>query len=231
MRGIMQARLTYQYLRSYLKKRPFIVSMSTFPGFGQYGGHFQQMVSSSWESLQQTVPNMFNFQIFGIPFFGTTICGYKNDTSTDLCSRWHQLGVFMPLSMNINARSSIPQEPYSLGTMLKTSSSKSIRLKYALLLYHYYNFYNITKSGGTYITPMCFAFKPTEKVADYFYQMQDQFMFGEAFLVAPVLEKSQSVKRIYFPYGAQFFDYWTGKKIEGNDTWLEIKVKRETIPL
>ena len=151
MRGIMQARLTNQYLKSYLKKRPFIVSMSTFPGFGQYGGHFQQKVHSSWESLQQTVSNMFNFQIFGIPFFGTTICGYLGNSSTDLCSRWHQLGIFTPLSLNINSLSSIPQEPYSQGTILKSSSSKSIRLKYSFLLYHYSHFYNITKLGGTYI--------------------------------------------------------------------------------
>ena len=84
---------------------------------------------------------------------------------------------------------------------------------------------------------MCFVFGKTGQesesgsVSDYFYGMQDQFMFGEALLAAPVIQKSQEVKRVYFPNGAQFYDFWTGKKIDAQDTWIEIEVERETIPL
>lgn len=168
MRGIIQSKLTYEYLRSYLKKRPFIVSMGTFPGFGQYGGHIIHNVESSWEELQSVIPNIFNFQIFGIPFTGSSICGFSHDTSTDLCTRWHQLGAFLPFSLNFNSKTSIPQEPYSLGTLLKTSATTSIRLKYSLLLYHYSNMYNITRDGGMYITPMSFVYpRPSDLSIDY----------------------------------------------------------------
>ena len=195
MRGMISSKLTYQYLQSYLKKRPFVTSHGSFPGSGAYSGHVI-FPDSTWNNLKYSVSAMFNMQLFGIPYFGTAIWGYNGDTSTDLCTRWHQLGAFMPLSLNFNGKTSIPQEPYSLGTLLRMSASSAINLKYELLLYHYYLFWNTTVDGGAYITPLFYTFDEPTDPSIPFYTIQDQFMFGDGLMVAPVLENNQRLKQV-----------------------------------
>ena len=73
VRGIMQAKLTYEYLRGYLRKRPLVISKSTYPGSGRYGGHWLGDDSSSWDDLKNSIPAMMNFHIFGIPFVGSNL--------------------------------------------------------------------------------------------------------------------------------------------------------------
>lgn len=120
------------------KTRPFLVSKSTFPGSGRYAGHWLGDDSSTVPQLKMSVPALLNYHMFGIPFVGSNICGYKGDAIDVLCSNWHKLGVFMPLSRNHNDRSSTAQEPYSMSQKLKSEAKYAIELKYALRLYHYF---------------------------------------------------------------------------------------------
>ena len=48
--------VNYRALKTVLKKRPFIISRSTAPGFGKYAGHWDGDVFSSWDHLRWTVP-------------------------------------------------------------------------------------------------------------------------------------------------------------------------------
>ena len=58
------------------KKRNFVVSDSTFAGAGEYGYHIVQNTDSkSFESLSKTVVDLLNFNLFGMPMVGTTLCG------------------------------------------------------------------------------------------------------------------------------------------------------------
>jgi alpha-D-xyloside xylohydrolase len=48
----------------------------------------------------------------------------------------------------------------------------------------------------------------------------DQFMFGPAFLVAPVTEPGAAERSVYLPPAAGWYDFWTGQKLEGGKTVL-----------
>ena len=41
-----------------------------------------------------------------------------------------------------------------------------------------------------------------------------QYMFGQAFLVAPVTEQGQTQKTLYLPAGADWYNWWTRENIE-----------------
>ena len=230
LRGIIQSKITFEYLSNYIKRRPFLVSRSTYPGHGKYGGHWLGDNTSTWKDLKFTIPAMFNFHLFGIPFVGSNIWGYKGDATSELWVRWHQLGIFMPFSRNHNSKTSISQEPYSLGSQLKQFATEAIKTKYSFLLYHYALLHQANKEGGAYITPMSYHFAPSTNATIDIFSMQEQMMFGEALLAAPILDHYESRKKIYFP-DEDFFNFITGTKVLQKDAEIFIDVDMESVPI
>ena len=230
LRCIIQSKITYEYLSNYIKKRPFLISRSTYPGYGKYGGHWLGENYSTWKDLKFSIPALFNFHMFGIPFVGSNIWGYRGDATSELWVRWHQLGIFMPFSRNHNAKTSISQEPYSLGSQLKTFATKAIRMKYSFILYHYNLLSIANKDGGAYITPMWYYFPPSTNSTIDIFSLQEQMMFGPAMLAAPVLDHYEGRKKIYFP-DEDFYDFITGTKVIEKDAEVFIDVDIESVPI
>jgi alpha-D-xyloside xylohydrolase len=50
----------------------------------------------------------------------------------------------------------------------------------------------------------------------------DEYMFGPAFLVAPVTEYRARARRVYLPAGAAWYDFFTGRRFDGG---LEIEAQ------
>jgi alpha-glucosidase/alpha-D-xyloside xylohydrolase len=57
----------------------------------------------------------------------------------------------------------------------------------------------------------------------------DQYLWGRDLLVAPVVEKNATSRRLYLPRGA-WFDFWTEARTEGGSE-VERAVDLETMPL
>jgi alpha-glucosidase (family GH31 glycosyl hydrolase) len=72
--------------------------------------------------------------------------------------------------------------------------------------------------------PMDFPNDP--KVAD----LRDEYMFGPAFLVAPVTEQGATSREVYLPAGADWYNYWTNERVRGGQT-ITVQAPIDTIPL
>jgi alpha-D-xyloside xylohydrolase len=57
-----------------------------------------------------------------------------------------------------------------------------------------------------------------------------QYMFGPAFLVAPVTEQGQTEKDVYLPAGADWYNYWTNEKLSGGQ-WVKVAAPIDQIPV
>ncbi|MFH4983055.1 hypothetical protein AB6A40_009764 [Gnathostoma spinigerum] len=96
--GTYEARATVPALHRSTGKRGAIISRSTFPTAGQYGGHWLGDNSATWRDLQTSIVGIQEFNMFGLPYVGADICGFRLNTTEELCLRWQQLGAFYSFS-------------------------------------------------------------------------------------------------------------------------------------
>ena len=58
----------------------------------------------------------------------------------------------------------------------------------------------------------------------------DQYMFGPAFLVAPITEQGVESREVYLPAGSDWYNYWTNEKVAGGQT-VTVAAPIDQIPL
>ena len=70
------------------------------------------------------------------------------------------------------------------------------------------------------------GFPADPKVAD----IPDEYMYGPAFLVAPVTEQGATHRTVYLPAGCDWYNYWTNERLHGGQTILA-DAPIDTLPL
>lgn len=91
--GIMETEATRNFFYS-LDKRSFIVSRSTFAGSGKFTQMWLGDNFSNVRYMAQSVHGIMMMNVFGIPFTGSDICGFIDNTNPELCARWYVVGAF-----------------------------------------------------------------------------------------------------------------------------------------
>src|SRR5216684_7351882 len=69
-------------------------------------------------------------------------------------------------------------------------------------------------------------FPDDPKVAD----LRDEYMFGPAFLIAPVTEQGATSRAVYLPAGADWYNYWTNQRLHGGQT-IQVDSPLVTLPV
>ncbi|KAI1492924.1 glycoside hydrolase family 31 protein [Biscogniauxia mediterranea] len=184
----------YALLNVFPGKRPFIIGRSTLAGSGKVAGHWGGDNYSTWPYLFFSIPQALSFALFGIPMFGVDTCGFADDSSEELCSRWMQLSAFFPFYRNHNEINAAGQEPY-LWPSVAEASRAAMRIRYALLPYLYTTFYLSHATGSTTMRALAWEFpdEPWLAAADR------QFLLGPALLVTPCLVEGATTVDGVFP--------------------------------
>ncbi|XP_054986113.1 lysosomal alpha-glucosidase [Sorex araneus] len=195
--GLSEAMASHSALVKVRRKRPFVISRSTFAGHGHYAGHWTGDVWSTWEQLAYSIPGVLLFNLLGVPLVGADICGFQGDTTEELCVRWTQLGAFYPFMRNHNSRTSSPQEPYRFSDEAQRAMRKALSLRYALLPHLYTLFHRAHVDGATVARPLFLEFPQDPRT----WTVDRQLMWGEALLVTPVLDPGRTEVTGYFPAG------------------------------
>ncbi|NWU48360.1 LYAG glucosidase, partial [Dromas ardeola] len=198
--GLTEAIASHDALLRIRGKRPFIISRSTFAGHGRYAGHWTGDVSSDWEQLYYSVPEVLLFNLFGVPLVGADICGFAGDTSEELCVRWTQLGAFYPFMRNHNDHGARPQEPYAFSPAAQAAMRNALRLRYSLLPFLYTLFHRAHSAGETVARPLFLEFPKDPNT----WAVDRQLLWGGGLLVTPVLEAGMTKVSGYFPAGTWY---------------------------
>ena len=213
-------------------KRVYILTRSAFAGLQRYGaGSWSGDIRASWDVFKKQIPAGLNFSMCAIPYWNTDIGAWHpygnvyNTANTDpgyqeIYCRWFQFATFNPM-MRAHGTGS-PREIYQFGERGYWAfdvQEKFLNLRYSLLPYIYSTAWRTTKDGYSFLRHLWLEAPKDKNV----YDMDDEFMFGQAFLVAPILEdgvgESRTVQRkVYLPEGSTWTDFWTGESFTGGRT-------------
>ncbi|CAF3693223.1 unnamed protein product, partial [Rotaria sordida] len=154
MYGYFEAQATNQALKTIRKKRPFVLSRSSFAGSGQFTAHWTGDNQATFEDMYFSIPAILSFNMFGITHVGADICGFLLDTTEELCIRWMQLGSFYPFMRNHNALGQNDQDPASFSWEAQQIMKQALIMRYSLIPFWYTLHYEAAIESKTIIQPL-----------------------------------------------------------------------------
>ena len=209
--GHMMDKATYDGIKEFTGKRPFVVTRACYAGTQKYATVWTGDNQSTWEHLRMSLPMLMNLGLSGMAFCGTDVGGFGHDCTAELLSRWVQVGAFTPLFRNHSTIGSREQEPWAFGNETEEINRKYIKLRYKFIPYLYDMMHKCEENGAPIIRPLLYDYQNDKKT----YEINDEFLFGDNILVSPVVEQGSRQKLVYLPEGNNWIDYWTGTEFEG----------------
>ena len=138
--------------------------------------------------------------------------------------RWFEWGAFQPIMRAHGERAH--NEVWSYGKQAEPILAKYLKLRYQLLPYTYSLAYRSYQTGAPYMRALFMDFPGDPKVAD----IPDEYMYGPAFLVAPVTEQGATHRTVYLPAGCDWYNYWTNERLHGGQS-IVADAPIDTLPL
>ncbi len=233
-------------------RRVMILARAAYLGAQRNGTIFWSSdITSTWDMLKRSIPAGLNFTASGMPYWDTDIAGFFSpsipadyhsphtplidgsdardvignyEDYPELFVRWFQWGVFQPVMRAHGER--MHNEVWAYGKQAEPILEKYLRLRYQLLPYTYSLGYKSYQTGAPFMRALFMDFPNDPNVTD----IPDEYMFGPAFLVAPVSEQGATHRKVYLPAGCDWYNYWSNERIKGGQT-IVAAAPVDTIPL
>jgi alpha-D-xyloside xylohydrolase len=233
-------------------RRVMILARAAYLGAQRNGTVFWSSdILSSWDMLRRSIPAGLNFTASGLPYWDTDIAGFFSpsfgpdyhaahkplidgsdahgtignyEDYPELFVRWFEWGAFQPVMRAHGERNH--NEVWAYGKQAEPILAKYLKLRYQLLPYTYSVAYRSYQTGAPYMRALFMDFPGDPKAAD----IPDEYMYGPAFLVAPVTEQGATHRSVYLPAGCDWYNYWTNERIHGGQT-IVTNAPIDTLPL
>jgi alpha-D-xyloside xylohydrolase len=232
------------------KGRALTLSRDAYLGAQRNGAIFWTSdISPTWDTLRRQIPTGLNVAASGIAYTGNDIGGWQglprkhvparpvlvdpsgarenvmqDDDYPELYVRWFEYGTFLPTMRTHGTRRY--NEVWSYGSQAEPILEKYLKLRYMLMPYIYSLGWFTHETGAPFMRALFMDFPADNRVAD----IRDEYMFGPALLVAPVVEQGMSSRDVYLPAGSDWYNYWTNEKVHGGQT-VTVQAPIDTIPL
>ena len=211
-------------------KRVFLLTRSAFLGQQRVGATvWSGDVYSTYWGLSHQVPAGLNFALSGYPYWTTDIGGYwppyggttEEPDYQELYARWFEFGTFCPIFRTHGHRPHNEMWTYDKVEPVLVEYDK---LRYRLMPYIYSLAWKVASEDYTMQRPLVMDWRTDVQT----WNRGDEFMFGPALLVSPVLQAATQ-RSVYLP-AARWTDFWSGKAVEGGRE-MEADAPLERMPL
>jgi oligosaccharide 4-alpha-D-glucosyltransferase len=224
-----------KYAKEYPTVRLFNLNRSGYAGSPRYGVFpWSGDVSRSWEGLEAQLPLMIGMSMSGVPYIHADAGGFAGgEADNELYTRWLQFAAFTPVFRphgtalgdvepgvkNIPSEAALYEDPY------RSIVRRAIRLRYQLLPYNYTLAYEQARFGKALVRPLFYY----NNIDSNLYKTDHEYMWGDAFLIAPVLKKGITSQDIYLPEGT-WYAFHTDEKKDGG-RWITERLTLDNMPV
>lgn len=204
-------------------------------------------IASSFESMRIQLAAGLNMGLAGIPWWTTDIGGFHGGNPDDpafreLFVRWFQWGTFCPVMRlhgdreprqpqvgttgGANCRSGAPNEVWSYGDEVLGICTEYLNIREKMRDYTRRLMREAHEKGAPVMRTLFYEFPQDEKC----WITEDQYMYGDKLLIAPILEAGAKSRNVYLPAGCRWKDTHSGQIYEGGNG-VDVPVTIERIPV
>ncbi|KAM9787050.1 neutral alpha-glucosidase C isoform X1 [Syngnathus typhle] len=208
-------------------ERPFVLSRAFFAGTQRLGAVWSGDNLAIWSFLKISIPMSLSMCVAGLSFTGADIGGFIPEPTTDLLIRWYQAACMQPFFRGHSSMNSARREPWVFEKHVTDAIRAVIEERYRLLPFWYTLFYRAHTNGLPVLRPLWIEF-PEEK---RLFNVDHQFMIGEALLAYPVTDPHVSQLEVIFPGAEQLWYYVKSGAVYHGGGTQSFPVTLETIPV
>jgi alpha-D-xyloside xylohydrolase len=204
-------------------------------------------IASSFESLRNQLAAGLNMGIAGIPWWTTDIGGFHggdpgDEAFRELFVRWFQWAAFCPVmrlhgdreprqpqfggSGGATCCSGAANEIWSYGEKVYDICVKYIDIREKLRDYTRGLMIEAHEKGTPVMRPLFYEFSGDEKC----WGIADEYMYGNRYLVAPILYAGMKERSVYLPSGCNWKEIESEAMFSGGET-IKIKLSLESMPV
>lgn len=205
-------------------------------------------IPSTFGSMKNQLAAGLNMGIAGIPWWTTDIGGFYGGDPTnpefqELFIRWFQWGAFCPVMRLHGDReprqpqygttggyfcaSGADNEVWSYGPEAFEICKKYLRLREEMRDYTRKLMEEAHTKGLTLMRAMFVEF-PDDPVC---WELEEQYMYGDKYLVAPILNLGQRARKVYLPSGCDWRLSDGSQQIFSGGQWTEVRAPLDTMPV
>lgn len=202
-------------------------------------------IPSTFESLRYQIKIGLSIAFSGISLWTTDIGGFfggdgRDPEFVELLIRWFQFGAFCPVFRMHGNRYPYSQRPHGMTDYTPTSGEnqvwsygeeayeimvKYLHLREKMKPYIWKHVLKANADGTPIMRPLFYDF-PTDKKT---WDIEDEYMFGDSILVAPIYYYQARERSVYLPQGVDWVNANTGELFEGGRT-INVEADIRTIP-
>jgi alpha-glucosidase (family GH31 glycosyl hydrolase) len=202
---------------AYHRTQPFLSAL--------WGGD----VRNNWQGMSGNMANAVRCGFMGFPVWGNDTGGYLGTGGIDekLYIRWLQFSAWngmFEVKIDGAGGSGPDRPPWKYSEQLQDIYRNVSNLRMKLLPY-IYSSANTSGQYGVMMKPLAYMY-PNDKNT---YQIWDEFIFGNAFLVAPLFSETDS-REVYFPEG-RWYDFNDPAKVYDGPKPFKLEVPLGNIPV
>lgn len=225
--GMQMARSTFEGTKKLMNgKRPFILTRAAYSGIQRYSAIWTGDNRPEDDHMMAGVRLVNSLGLSGVANAGYDVGGFAGEASKELFSRWMQIGAFCPFFRSHKMIDAKDSEPWSYGEKVEEIVRNYISFRYKVMPYLYSTFYEATQNGMPVSRSLAINYTNDPLIYDWKYQ--NQYLFGQSILVAPVVSYKE-INKVYLPEG-EWYDLNTEKMYKGKQE-LYVETPMETLPV
>ena len=183
-----------------------IYARSAWAGSQRYPVHWSGDPEPTDTAMAATIRAGLSLGLCGFSFWSHFIGGFPYPTPPDLYLRWLAFGM---LTSHSRCHGAPPTEPWEYGERFTDEFRSIVEMRYRLMPHVYAQAKLASQEGYPMLRPLFFE-HPDDPSC---WTIEDEYMFGEDLLVAPLVEEPR-IRTVYLLPGT-WLDYQHGESYEG----------------